>query len=209
MNLYELFGVTENVTDEELTAAYERLREKYREDRWLDGEAGNEAARKLTELENAYKELTVERKRQSKNTTGPAAFEEIGRLIKEGDVNAAQAILDDFNERNAEWHYYQAVVFYKKGWMNDSKKQLEIAIQMDADNNKYREALGKLNAKADYEKKEKEQSTQNQQQSNPYGPYGAGGQPQMGGGTMCDDCCRCCAMNMCLNCAINMCCGCR
>ena len=208
MNLYELFGLTEDVTDEELTAAYERLRAQYREDRWLDGEAGNEAARKLTELENAYKELTVERKRQSKNTTGPAAFEEIGRLIKEGDVNAAQAILDDFNERNAEWHYFQAVVFYKKGWMNDSKKQLEIAIQMDPDNNKYREALGKMNAKADYEKQEKEKKAQTQAQS--YGPYGAGSEnPQMGGGTMCDDCCRCCAMNMCLNCALNMCCGCR
>lgn len=208
MNLYELFGVTENVTDEELNAAYEALREKYREDRWLDGEAGNEAARKLTELENAYKELTVERKRQSKNTEGPAAFEEIAQLIKEGDLSAAQAILDDFNERNAEWHYFQAVVFYKKGWMNDSKKQLEIAIQMDPDNNKYREALGKMNAKADYEKQEKEKSAQPQAQS--YGPYGAGnGNPQMGGGTMCDDCCRCCAMNMCLNCALNMCCGCR
>ena len=208
MNLYELFGVTENVTDEELKVAYEALREKYREERWLDGEAGNEAARKLTELENAYKELTVERKRQSKNTEGPAAFDEIAQLIKEGDLNAAQSVLDDFNERNAEWHYFQAVVFYKKGWMNDSKKQLEIAIQMDPDNNKYREALGKMNAKADYEKQEKEKKAQAQAQS--YGPYGAGNEnPQMGGSTMCDDCCRCCAMNMCLNCALNMCCGCR
>ena len=150
MNLYKIFGLTETATDEELQAAYERLRAQYREDRWLEGEAGNEAAKKLTELENAYRELTEERKRQSKNTTGADAFEEISRLIKEGDVNGAQAILDDFNERNAEWHYLQAVVFYKKGWMNDSKKQLEIAMQMDGDNVKYREAYGKLNAKADY-----------------------------------------------------------
>ena len=205
MNLYELFGLTEDVTDEELTAAYERLRAQYREDRWLDGEAGNEAARKLTELENAYKELTVERKRQSKNTTGPAAFEEIGRLIKEGDVNAAQAILDDFNERNAEWHYFQAVVFYKKGWMNDSKKQLEIAIQMDPDNNKYREALGKLSAKADYEKQEKDKAAQAQQQSRSYGPYGTGNEPQMGGPNCMGTCCDC----LCLNCLLNMCCSCR
>ena len=119
MNLYEIFGLTESATDDELQAAYERLREQYREERWQEGEAGNEAAKKLTELENAYRELTEERKRQSKNTTGDDAFETIGRLIKEGDINGAQAILDDFNERNAEWHYLQAVVFYKKGWMND------------------------------------------------------------------------------------------
>ena len=142
MDLYNIFGVTEDVTDEELAAAYQQLREKYREDRWLEGEAGNEAAKKLTELENAYKELTEERKRQSKNTEGANAFEEISRLLKEGDVNGAQAVLDDFNERNAEWHYLQAVVFYKKNWINDSKKQLEIAMQMDPDNNKYREAYG-------------------------------------------------------------------
>lgn len=205
MNLYELFGVSEDVTDEELAAAYERLREQYREERWLDGEAGNEAARKLTELDNAYKELTVERKRQSKNTTGPAAFEEISKLIKEGDVNAAQAILDDFNERNAEWHYFQAVVFYKKNWMNDSKKQLEIAMQMDPDNDKYREAYGKLNAKAEHEKQEKEKATQ-QQQSRPYGQYSTmSGDPQMGGPNCMGTCCDC----LCLNCLLNMCCSCR
>ena len=209
MNLYELFGLTEEATDDELTAAYERLREKYREDRWLDGEAGNEAAKKLTELENAYKELTVERKRQSKNTTGADAFEELSRLIKEGDVNGAQAILDDFNERGAEWHYFQAVVFYKKNWMNDSKKQLEIAMQMDPENNKYREAYGKLNAKVDYEKKEQEKAKteQHQQQSYPYGPYSTmgGGEPQMGGQNCMGTCCDC----LCLNCLLNMCCSCR
>ena len=45
---YELLGLTESATDEEITARYNQLRDKYREDRWLDGEAGNEAAKKLT-----------------------------------------------------------------------------------------------------------------------------------------------------------------
>lgn len=202
MNLYELFGLTEEATDEELATAYERLREQYREERWQDGEAGNEAARKLTELENAYKELTVERKRQSKNTTGADAYEEISRLIKDGDVNAAQTILDDFNERGAEWHYFQAVVFYKKNWINDSKKQLEIAMQMDPDNNKYRDAYGKLNAKADYEKKRQEE---NARQQGPYNSAPVGNDPQMGGNSCMGSCCDC----LCLNCLLNMCCNCR
>ncbi len=204
MNLYGLFGLTENATDEELAAAYERLRAQYREERWQDGEAGNEAARKLTELENAYKELTAERKRQSKNTTGEAAFEEISRLLKEGDTNGAQAILDEFNERNAEWHYYQAVVFYKKGWMNDSKKQLEIAMQMDPECNKYRDAYGKLNAKADYEEKQKEAGKQQQ----PYSSTPDYEPQQMGGTNLCEQCCCCCGLNVCLN-SFRYCCMCR
>lgn len=207
MDLYNIFGLTEEATDEELAAAYQQLREKYREDRWLEGEAGNEAAKKLTELENAYKELTEERKRQSKNTEGASAFEEISRLLKEGDVNGAQAILDDFNERNAEWHYLQAVVFYKKNWINDSKKQLEIAMQMDPDNNKYREAYGKMNAKAEYEKQQKEKD---KNQQNPYSTAPAGdGNQQMGGTNACDQCCSCCYTTLCINCIFNMCCGCR
>ncbi len=202
MDLYALFGLTEAATDEELTAAYERLREQYREERWQDGEAGNEAARKLTELENAYKELTAERKRQSKNTTGEAAFEEISRLLKEGDINGAQTVLDEFNERNAEWHYLQAVVFYKKGWMNDSKKQLEIAMQMDPDCNKYRDAYGKLNAKAEYEQRQRDASG-NQQA--PYGNMPGGEMPQMGGTGMCEQCCCCCGANICINSCLNGC----
>lgn len=201
MNLYQIFGLTEDATDEELISAYERLREQYREERWQEGEAGNEAAKKLTELEMAYRELTEERKRQSKNTTGTDSYEEISRLLKEGDVNGAQAILDDFNERGAEWHYLQAVVFYKKGWMNDSKKQLEIAMQMDPACNKYREAYGKLNAKADYERRQQE--AQRQQQ------YSPAGNPQMGGVSACDQCCSCCYTTICLNCIFNLCCGCR
>jgi DnaJ-class molecular chaperone len=196
MDLYKLFGLTEEATDEELNAAYARLRAQYREECWQDGEAGNRAARKLTKLENAYKELTEERKRQGKNTTGEAAFEEVSRLLKEGDVNKAQSVLDEFNERNAEWHYLQAVVYYKKGWMNDSKKQLEIAMQMNPDCNKYRDAYGKLNAKADYEQKQKE-GAGNQQP--PYGSMPSGEMPQMGGMSMGEQCCCCCGANMCMN----------
>jgi DnaJ-class molecular chaperone len=140
---YELLGLTELATDEEITARYNELREKYREDRWLEGEAGNEAAKMLTKLEVAYAEITESRKEEAKNTDGDSAFEEITALLKENKVAEAQARLDDFNERSAEWHYLQAVVFYKKNWISDSKKQLEIAIQMEPDNQKYRNAYGK------------------------------------------------------------------
>ncbi|MBQ8374317.1 MAG: hypothetical protein IJX98_01935 [Clostridia bacterium] len=205
MNYYELFGLTPDATDEELQAAYERLREKYREERWQEGEAGNEAARKLTQLESAYKELIAERKQQSKNTDGASAFEEISRLLKDGNLNEAQMRLDDFNERTAEWHYLQAVVFYKKNWMNDSKKQLEIAMQMDPSNVKYREAYGKLNAKNDYEQRQKEES------GNPY----SSAQPideepqQMGGTSLCSNCCSCCYTYLCVDFLFSLCCGCR
>ena len=148
---YEKLGVTESATDEEIAARYHELKAKYSEDRWLDGEAGNEAARNLTKLETAYREITAARKERQNSTDGQNAYEEIAALLKEDKVSQAQAKLDDCNERSAEWHYLQAGVFYKKNWTNDSKKQLEIAMQMDPDNVKYRNAYGKMNAKNEYQ----------------------------------------------------------
>ena len=196
---YELLGVSEDATDEEIRARYDELKKKYAEDRWLDGEAGNEAAKMLNKLDVAYAEITASRKERESNTEGATAYEEISALLKEDKINEAQAKLDDFNERTAEWHYLQAVVFYKKNWTSESKKQLEIAMEMDPDNIKYRNAYGKLNAKNDYQR----QSAYDTQ--NPYARQAPVDEPQMGGG-FCDACAQCCFINLCANCLLNMCC---
>lgn len=188
---YELLGLAEGATDEEIKARYDELKAKCNEDRWLDGEAGNEAARMLTKLDVAYEEIMASRKEQSKNTDGQDSYEAVSALIKEGKLAEAQTALDEFNERSAEWHYLQAVVYYKKNWTNDSKKQLEIAIQMDPDNRKYRDAYGKLNAKNEYQQQQAQQQQQQQQQYQ--GPYsGDYNDQQMGGGCpICLPCCLC------------------
>ena len=199
---YELLGLSEEATDEELKAKYEELKEKYKEDRWLDGEAGNEAARMLNKLDVAYAEICAARKEREQNTEGQTSFEEIAELLKTDKISEAQTKLDEFNERSAEWHYLQAVVYYKQNWTNDSKKQLEIAIEMDPDNTKYRNAYGKMNAKNDYEK----QTAGNTQ--NPYANSAPIDDDQMGGNA-CSNCLSCCYTYLCVDCLFSLCCGCR
>ncbi len=212
---YKALGLEETATDEELNKAYQTLLEKYKEDRWLEGEAGNEAAKMLTKIEVAYREITAARKQGAKTEESESAgkaFEEVTALLKEGKVNEAQAKLDEFNERSAEWHYLQSVVFYKKNWMNESKKQLEIAMQMDPDQVKYREAYGKLNAKAEYDKKNAQAEAAGQ---NPYSSTGGNGgmgddpSARQMGGNVCGDCCSCCYTYLCVDCLFSLCCGCR
>ncbi|MBP3434606.1 MAG: J domain-containing protein [Clostridia bacterium] len=202
---YELLGLTENATDEEIKARYEELKAKYSEERWQDGEAGNEAARMLTKLDAAYREITAARKEQSRNTDGQNVYEEISELLKSDKIAEAQARLDDCNERPAEWHYLQAVVFYKKNWTNESKKQLEIAMQMDPENVKYRSAYGKMNAKNNYQQQSAEQS------QNPYS--NTNGMPiddgEQMGGNACSNCISCCYTYLCVDCLFSLCCGCR
>ncbi len=203
---YDLLGLNEDATDEEIKERYAELKKKYNEDRWLDGEAGNEAARMLNKLDAAYTEIMSERRERSKNTDGSDAYKEIAELLKSDKLAEAQSRLDDFNERGAEWHYLQAVVFYKKNWSNESKKQLEIAMQMDPGNKKYQEAYGKLNAKNDY-------ARQSAQAADPYA--GGNGAPvnnpdadQMGG-NVCSNCISCCYTYLCVDCLFSLCCGCR
>ncbi len=200
---YEFLGLPETATDEEIQARYQELKAKYSEERWQDGEAGNEAARNLTKLEAGYRELTESRKETKTNTEGQDAYEEISELLKSGDIGKAQSRLDEFNERPAEWHYLQAVVYYKKNWTNESKKQLEIAIEMDPSNQKYRAAYGKMNARA------QQQQQQQADQQNPYSRQPNYDEQQQMGGNACSDCISCCYTYLCVDCLFSLCCGCR
>ena len=198
---YRLLQVDENASDEEIKACYERLKEIYNEEKWQDGEAGNNAARMLEKLDTAYNEIMEERREKANNTSGASSIEAVSDAIRKGDIARAQQLLDDFNERSAEWHYLQSVVFYKKNWMQESKKQLEIAIQMDGSNTKYREAYEKLKNRADYR-----QQSGGAPNTNP--DPTPNGDEQMGG-NWCSQCFSFCYTFLCVKCLFNLCCNCR
>ncbi len=195
---YEILQVEESATDEEITASYERLKAKYNEEKWQEGEAGNEAARMMDKLEAAYREVMEERKEKAKSTSGEDSYTEVANAIKAGDIPRAQELLNAFNERTAEWHYLQSVVYYKKNWITDSKKQLEIAMQMDETNPKYKDAYEKIKGKTDYA-------------SQTGGAKGINPNPtpenEMGG-NWCSTCASMCYTYLCINCLFNLCCNC-
>lgn len=202
----ELLGLTEGCTSEQINEAYEKLRAKYSEERFLDGEAGNEAARMLTKIGIARDELLselAELENKGNNEGEGTAYARVEELIKSGDLQEAQRQLDQFNERGAQWHYLQSVVFYRKNWINESKKQLEIAMHLDAENQKYKDAYKKLNEKIEYDRTH--QSTAQNQNVYQGQTMNSAPDDQMGGG-FCQSCAECCALNMCLNCMCSGCC---
>ena len=186
-----LLGVNENATDEEIKEAYETLKAKYDKEKWEDGEVGTNAARMLTKVNAAYREIMDERRERRQSQEDP--FEAVRSAIRGGDISKAQTLLDNFNERSAEWHYLQSVVFYRKNWMNESKKQLEIAMQMDPSNEKYREDYRKLTARADYTTQ-----TGNATHTDP-DPASAADDRQMGG----NECINLCNACICMDCLCN------
>ena len=195
----ELFGLSEGATKEELTAAYESLRAKYLEERFMDGDVGNNAANMLTRIENAYNDLIREFS-ESATASEEGSFTRVEELIKEGNLADAQRELDSFNERGAQWHFYQSKLFYRKGWVNESKKQLEIAIQLDPANEKYKETYKKLNEKIKADSQQSTTGSVYQGQT-----VNSGDENQMGG-NFCANCIECCYINMCINCLCSACC---
>ncbi|MBO7344423.1 MAG: hypothetical protein J6U92_00595 [Clostridia bacterium] len=197
---YKILNVSPDATDAEVDEAYKLLKEKYSRERFYEGAEGNEAARNLTKLETAYHEIVESRKKVSDGEEVKYDFSEVEELIKKGDISGAQSKLDDVCDRNAEWHYLQSVIFYKKNWINESKKQLEIALNMQPHNPKYAEDYAKLKQKIEFNER--------QFRSGNAG-YGAGGyeEPdrQMGGSDM-NNCLSFCATWCCIDMMCSMCC---
>ena len=199
---YKILGITENASDDELEAAYKKLKDKYSKERFYEGEIGNEAAKNLTKVETAYAEIKAERKyRSGANGEYKEDFSDIEAAIKRGKIAEAQAKLDDVTDRNAEWHYLQSVVFYKKNWINESKKQLEIAMNMEPYNEKYSEAYMKLKQKIDFNEKQFHSGNANYNQNEPHRTT----ERQMGGSGM-NDCLSFCATWCCIDMLCNVCC---
>lgn len=199
---YEILGVSENATDEEVAAAYQKLKDKYSRERFYEGEAGNEAARNLTKVETAYSEITADRKLHNNASDRSAEdFTDIEKAIKNGNLSDAQSGLDDITDRNAEWHYLQSVVFYKKNWINESKKQLEIAMNMDPHNEKYADSYTKLKQKIDYNEKQFHSGNVSYGQSGSHRTT----ERQMGGSGI-NDCLSFCATWCCMDMLCSICC---
>ncbi len=192
---YDFMGLSEDATLEEVELKYNSMRTQFLEDRFLVGEEGNLAAKNLQKLETAYNAIINERNEQSEVGNNDSALGEVDALIRNGDIEGAQRKLDTFDERGGEWHYLQSVIYYKKNWRTESKTQLEIAMQIEPNNEKYKKTYEKLNNQIDFD------AQAEKSQNNQYN-YVNNGQQQMGG-SFCDSCIAC----LCLNCLCQGCCG--
>ena len=174
---YKILGLNTNASLEEVEKAYKELKEQYLRERVYEGEVGNEA----------------------EDNQAVNDYAEVEQLLKNGRIAAAQEKLDNFSNRNAEWHYLQPVVFYKNNWFNESKKQLEIALTMDPHNSKYNESFSKLKDKMDFNDRQYRGDYTSRNTTNPQNDR------QMGGADP-DGCLTFCATWCCMDMLCSMCC---
>ena len=198
-NPFVILGISKNASQSEIYDAYKAKRDYYKEHIFDEGEGGAEAARMLGVIEEAYKQA-MEASHESATVSGDgnSAYEEVRNAIRDKKPDLAQQELDRISYRGAEWHYYQSIVFYEKNWLNDSKKQLEIALQMDAGNPKYQRALDNLKKKMDGSRPYDKEGSQGVYNNS--GTATATGRTYQQNASASDGCCAACQALWCADC---------
>ena len=191
---YEVLGVPHGASEEEIKKAYRDLARKYHPDRYVDNPLADLAQEKMKEINEAYDILTkggsTAAPQGSRSTGysggtsggGSPAFAQVRRLIQQGDLNAAESVLDSIAGHSAEWYYLRGVIAQRRGWMDEAAQNFRIAVQMDPGNVEYRSALNQTSGRGAYAYRQEQ--------------YQDNGD---------DALCNLCGSLMCLNCLCNSC----
>ena len=165
MNPYEVLGVKQGASQEEIKAAYRKLVKQYHPDQYGDNPLKDLAQEKLTEVNKAYDMLKngggnsggTYSSNYSSNSNSSynsgysnnvAGYAEIRRLIQMRNNIEAERRLNSMTNRDAEWHFLYGAVQLNKGWFDSALSNIEKACQMDPNNFEYRQSLNQLKMRA-------------------------------------------------------------
>lgn len=156
-NPYEVLGVRENASEEEIKKAYRELVKKYHPDRYNDNPLKDLAEEKMREINEAYdyllKNLSNTRssyrssrnegyqRTNNSNYGRSPSYQGVRNSISRNDLRTAEDELNRMEYKDAEWFYLRGIISMRKGWYSQGYEDLQRAVQMEPSNYEYREAL--------------------------------------------------------------------
>ena len=151
MNPYEVLGIKEGASEEEIRAAYRELVKKYHPDKYQNNPLADLAEEKLQEVNEAYDMLmkNINSQGQSSggyssgnyNSGGGADYMQARRYIDANNLAAAENILNRTGDRSAEWFFLKGVIASRKGWYDEAVSNLQTAVNMQPNNVEYNQHL--------------------------------------------------------------------
>lgn len=177
-NPYEILGVKEGASEQEIKKAYREQAKKYHPDQYGDNPLKDLAEEKMRELNEAYDFLVKESSGSGnyESSNGNSQYQSVRMDINNRDFNSAAAKLNNMNSHDAEWSYLMGIICMQKGWYNDAYSHFGTACSMNPSNMEYRQAFNSVN-----------------QSNNSYR------QPYYNGKNSNDDCCQICGTLWCLD----------
>jgi molecular chaperone DnaJ len=158
-NPYEVLGIREGASEDDIKKAYRELVKKYHPDQYQDNPLSKLAEEKLREINEAYDYLMKNPSPNRGNTynagrndnrnwgsqTDGDFFNQVKTHINSGNVRAAEDMLDGSANRTAPWYYLKGLIFMRKGWYDEAYSHIQNAVNMDPSNYEYRNALNRMN----------------------------------------------------------------
>jgi molecular chaperone DnaJ len=162
-NPYEVLGIKEGASVDEIKKAYRELARKYHPDQYSNNPLSDLAQEKMKEINHAYDSLIKNNKtggrtggfggnRQTNNGTGGGyggtgggGYQQIRKMIEIGNLDEADRLLDSLvGNKDAEWHFLKGAIFLKRGWYDQASSYFKHAVQLDPSNIEYRAALNNM-----------------------------------------------------------------
>lgn len=144
-NPYEVLGIPDGASNEQINAAYKEKLRIYQ---------NSDQNYMIDELNAAYDYLVMNAGEPSgyssyngytyRNTD----YSDIRAKINSGRLDDAQLLLDGVpeNARDAQWYYLKGTVQQKRGWLEEAAKNFATASNLDPSNNTYKMAYNKISS---------------------------------------------------------------
>ena len=194
-NPYDVLGVPQNASDDEIKKAYRDLTRKYHPDANVNNPLADLAEEKFKEVQEAYDVIMKERENGGYNGgynygRGAGSYQQssysgggqqdvetqaVYNFINSRRFNDALNLLNRMPNRNAQWYYLSAAANAGMGNNVLARDHAGQAVNMEPNNPQYRQLLNQLDWNS------------RRYQNNPYGGgYGSGNQ-SCGTGNLCCD----------------------
>jgi molecular chaperone DnaJ len=149
-NPYEVLGIKEGASDEEIKRAYRDLARKYHPDKYSNNPLSDLAQEKMKEINEAYNFLVKKENGDSGYNSNKSdnerqgSFYNIRKLIELGNIREAERELNNIKIKNAEWYFLMGAVMLRKGWHDQAFRNFQQAVNMEPNNREYQMALNQM-----------------------------------------------------------------
>ena len=162
---YQVLGVKNDASDDEIKKAYRELARKYHPDNYQDNPLADLAEEKMKEINEAYDAINKMRsgggyqtsysggyqyqqnQYQYQNSATNPTYARVRQLINAVNLNGAEELLRQVPPRSgdAEYYFLAGSIAYRRGWLDEARQNYNMAVQLDPGNMEYRRAAGMMN----------------------------------------------------------------